>query len=770
MTVTGIAMHTLALCSALMAATADTGAVATYMDRYREINGLTPLVNQVAPLSGFILRRDAAEITFSQGTAYLLSPVGGRTVGAVIRGAGRVRLTPPHAAEREALERLVGAPQLDDSVTEVIILFSDSTPEQLRRLTFAAGEVPGDIAPDVHDFIASLRGQKDNTLDPAVLGPLLNDEPDGFFLAHLQRAHGDPLVFLYDPAVVEAVQILHPVSQLHYRANWWVASEFAPAAPLPGSSGMWHYRQRLATPRYAMEVWLKPTAGADLDYAASARIALSAKEAVGPWLHFLLDEKLNVDSARWSDGAAVATFKAKDDADLWVRAPRRLAGGDSASLTLFYHGNLIDRYDDWFFIDPDAAWYPRNSQGGDAATFDMIYHSPSWYPLASVGVRTDSTVDGKVMTTHWVTSRPTPFATFNLGLFNVYHAADSGAPPLDIMMSEDAHRALSRGLISGGYMIASQKNMSQVVAADVSNSLKWFTHAFGPPLYDHFYVTEIPYSEGVSFPGMIDLSWATFQNTALDGFDEFFRAHEVAHQWWGNGVRPATYRDAWLSEGVASFCGLWYLQSVRHGNKEYFRFLDTYAQNIKDNRDAGVTWLGYRDASNQRRYGYQAMIYEKGAWITHMLRMLMLDLSTGKDDRFSAMMRDFHERFAGQSATTADFQRVAEEHVGVPMDWFFDQWVKGDALPTYNVAWTSEATPDGKQRVRLRVTQEGVPPDFQAWVLVSADLGNNRFANFRIKVSGAQTEYLSPLLPIAPRAVTFNELHSVLADVKNERW
>jgi hypothetical protein len=104
------------------------------------------------------------------------------------------------------------------------------------------------------------------------------------------------------------------------------------------------------------------------------------------------------------------------------------------------------------------------------------------------------------------------------------------------------------------------------------------------------------------------------------------------------------------------------------------------------------------------------------------------------------------------------------------MDWFFDQWVKGVALPTYHVAWTSETTPEGRQRVRLRVTQEGVPSDFQAWVLVSADLGENRFANFRIKVTGSQTEYTSPLLPVAPRAVTFNELHSVLADVKTERW
>lgn len=757
------------LCCALALSPADTGSAA-YLARYREITALAPMASQVAAVSNLTLRRDAAEITLTQGTIYLLSPVGGRTVGAVFRGAGRVRLTPPHATEQDALRRAVGATALDDSVSEIILIFSDSTPDQLKQLTFGSGEVPDGVAGDVRDFIGSLKGPKDNTFNASVMSSLLNDERDGFFLTDLQRVHGSPLVFVYDPAVVESVQLLRPASQMHYGANWRVATQFAPAAPLPGSAGMWHYRDRLDAPRYGIEVWLKPTPGADLDYAAVARILVAAREASGPWLHFSLHPKLEVDSARWSDGSPASTFKAKDDDDLWVRARRRLATGDTATVTLFYHGNLIDRYDNWFFIDPGAAWYPRNEAGSDAAVFDVVFHSPSWYPLASVGARTDSSLDGKVMTTHWVTERPTPFATFNLGLFDVYHTEAEGVAPLDVMMSDEAHRAMARTLASGGYMMASQKNMSQVVAADVANSLQWFAHAFGPPPFDHFYITEIPYAEGVSFPGLIDLSWATFQNTSLDGFDEFFRAHEVAHQWWGNGVRPASYRDAWLSEGVASFCGLWYLQSIRKGNKEYFRFLDTYAQNIKDNRDAGVTWLGYRDASNERPYGYQALIYEKGAWITHMLRILMLDLNTGKDDRFSAMMRDFQERFAGKSATTADFQRVAEEHIGVPLDWFFDEWVQGNAIPTYHVAWTGEATPEGKQRVRLRITQEGVPADFQAWVLVSADLGNNRFANFRIKVSGAQTEYTSPLLPVAPRAVTFNELHSVLADVKNERW
>jgi hypothetical protein len=763
--VTDSKMLTLTLLLLAAVAARDTGTSTEYADRYREIMSLAPLRESVADVNQLVLRRDAAELTLGRGRLYLLSPVGGRTVGAIFRGAARFSLDPPQPAERASLRRALDVDSISDTLTEVILIFADSTPVQLRDLAFrpAAGDIPGDLRGHVHDLLESLQGENTGSFDASVMEAMLNDEPNGFFLAHLSRVKGPALLFEFDPAVVESVQLYRPASERHWGANWRVVTQFAPA--LPQNSALWHFRQRLGVSHYSLEVWLTPTGNADLDYVASARMALRADEASGPWLRFGLHPKLVIDSARWSDGTAAAAFKAKDDDELWVRSPRRVASGDSALLQVFYSGKLIDRFENWFFIDPNADWYPKNRQGDDAATFDITYHTPNWYPLASIGERTDSSAQGKVMTTHWLVKQPTPFATFNLGLFETYHAQYQGAPALDILLSEQAHRLLRQaGMLE-------QRNMRENVAADVSNSLKWFTFAFGVPSSDHFYVTEIPYYEGVSFPGMIDLSWETFSSTSLDGFDEFFRAHEVAHQWWGNDVRPATYRDVWLSEGVASFSGLWYLQAVRKHNKEYFSFLDEYARNIRNNRKDGATWLGYRNSSPTAPYAYQAYVYEKGAWIMHMLRIMMLDLNTKKDDRFSAMMRDFHDTFKGKSASTDDFRRLLEGHLGgVSMNWFFDQWVKGTAIPTYHVAWADEATPDGRHRVRLRVTQEDVPADFQAWVLVSADLGENRFANFRIKVSGAQAEYTSPVLPAAARTVTFNELHSVLADVKMERW
>jgi hypothetical protein len=753
-------------------ATAQQGPAATYLDRYRELANLGPVPGQVADVTQLTLRRDAAQITFERGTLYLLSPVGGRTVAAVFLGTGRFSFAPVVPAEQAELQRFAHAPALNDTISEAVLLFADSTADQLRRLAFGPGDIPSEVADHARNLINSLKGEHDGAFDASVLGPLLNGENNGLFMARLVRSQGDPVLFELDPAQNEAVQLFRPVSRRRWGQNWAVVTQCPLAQPLPGTGLEWEYRHRLAAPAYRLDVHLTATGTANLAFAATAAVTLVPAESIGPWLLFDLHPKLGVDSARWTDGSAALFFRVKDESNLWVRAPRRLAAGDSATVTLFYHGDLIDRYGDWFFIDPSASWYPVNEEGARLATFDITYHSPPYYPIASVGQRTDSTVAAKTLTTHWLTAEPTDFATFNLGLFENYHVQQEGAPPLDLLLSEAAHRTLANEMHDAGYIpLPQQTHMRENVAADVSNSLKFFTLLFGAPPATHFWVTEIPYSEGVSFPGMIDLSWATFQNTSRDGFDEMFRAHEVAHQWWGNGVQQGSYRDKWLSEGLAEFSALWYLQTERKRNDDYFHFLDDYAADIRgDKDDAGPIWIGYRTASPKVERGYQVMIYEKGAWVFHMLRTLMIDLGTMGEDRFKATMRDYYATYRGRPASTADFQRVVEQHAGIPMDWFFDEWVRGTGIPTYHVAWKPEPAADGKYRIRFHVTQEHVPDSFLMFVPVAVDLGGQRTARFRLNVHGSQEEYLSPLLPAKPENIKFNDLHGVLADVKLESW
>lgn len=739
-----------------------------YRRRVAEITALAPLAERVAPVNNFVITRDAGRLTLERGTLTLLGPVGSRTIGAVFRGSGRFRFEPPTPAEREVLRHFAGATVLETPITEAVLLFTDRTMQQLGSLQFAAAPVSEESANRVRDLIGSLRGTADDTFDGDVLTHLLNDDGPGLFMAYLRRQDGEPLLFQLNPALSEAVRLLRQVNRREWGSNWAVVSQFAIASDLALARG-WRHRDRLRIPSYRMDVSVTESFSADLVITAAATLMMVAVEPIGPWIRLHLQRGLEVDSAVSQVGGRVQAFKARESSDLWVRLARRLEPGDSLALTIHYRGSTIDRYGDWFYVDPGAAWYPLNGQGEDYATFDITFRSPARYPLASVGERVDSTLAGSVVTTRWLTRAPTHRATFNLGLFDLYQAHFPDAPPVDVLLSESAHRLLGQAFQRLGHYLPQQRNMSRNVGADISNSLKLFTSLFGEAPHPRFIVTEIPYPEGVSFPGLIHLSWGTFQNTSSDGFDEFFRAHEAAHQWWGNAVRPASYRDAWLSEGLSTLAGLWYLQTSRRRNDDYYRYLDEYRGNIFRIRErVGPISAGWRNASPETPRGYQVVVYEKGAWVFHMLRIMMMDLGTLRADRFTAALREFYESYRGHAATTSDLRDVFERHLGSNLGWFFDQWVHGTALPTYRVAWNSVPADGGRHVVRLRVVQEGVPPEFRMPVLVAADLGNNRIARFRITVHGGQTEYTSPPLPAAPRALTFNEFRSVLAEVRME--
>ena len=177
--------------------------------------------------------------------------------------------------------------------------------------------------------------------------------------------------------------------------------------------------------------------------------------------------------------------------------------------------------------------------------------------------------------------------------------------------------------------------------------------------------------------------------------------------------------------------------------------------------------LGGR-AAESRRGNYGLITYEKGAWILHMLRNLMLDIHTMKEDRFQAMMRDYYMSHRGQRVTTLDFQRTVEKHMGQPMDWFFDEWVYGTAVPTYTFSWKNEPDSLGNPAVRLRVRQSDVPAGFGMYVPVLIKFGQGE-ALIRMLVRDQTTEAVVRL-PVAPTEVMLNPLESVLAEVKTEAW
>ena len=141
------------------------------------------------------------------------------------------------------------------------------------------------------------------------------------------------------------------------------------------------------------------------------------------------------------------------------------------------------------------------------------------------------------------------------------------------------------------------------------------------------------------------------------------QAHEVAHQWWGNRVTPATYRDNWLMEALANCSALLYLEK-RRGTRAVENMLDSYRESLLAKNEAGQVVdsagpivLGTRLESSQEPRGWRAITYGKGSWIMQMLRARM------GDERFLALLAEISKRYDRKDITTEEFRLLAAEYL-----------------------------------------------------------------------------------------------------------
>ena len=132
-------------------------------------------------------------------------------------------------------------------------------------------------------------------------------------------------------------------------------------------------------------------------------------------------------------------------------------------------------------------------------------------------------------------------------------------------------------------------------------------------------------------------------------------------------------------------------------------------------------------------------VYQKAAWVLHMLR------GEVGDGTFWKGMRTYYERFRDGNASTADFAAIIEEVSGRELAWFFDQWLRRPGVPELEIAWRfDEAT----SAVELTVAQLG-PTIYRLPLDVEAVLDDGRTVRGRVDVEGERTA-ASLLVPARP--------------------
>jgi aminopeptidase N len=223
--------------------------------------------------------------------------------------------------------------------------------------------------------------------------------------------------------------------------------------------------------------------------------------------------------------------------------------------------------------------------------------------------------------------------------------------------------------------------------------------------------------------------------TTQNGFDFTLTAHELFHQWFGDNVTCASWKDIWLNESFASYGE--YLSLNTFANATAAR---TWMNNahISAMRNVGGSVL-VDDTTNVSRIFNSSLSYKKGAAVIHMLRYLLND-----DEKFFRALRTYQTRFGGSTARTLDMQRVFEAEAGYPLDYFFQQWLAGEGYPSFNVRWNQTGNMLYLKTAEI-VSMPSVTPFFDTELDYKITYSSGAAQTVRLRQSQPETTFKLPV-------------------------
>jgi aminopeptidase N len=483
----------------------------------------------------------------------------------------------------------------------------------------------------------------------------------------------------------------------------------------------------------------------------------------------------------------------KQDGSFYAVMPEAMAKGSKHELHIEYIGDKVVHKEGGgnFSVEARESWYPNVNVFRDHALYDLTFQVPKQYTLVSVGNLEKQWTEKESAFSHWVSDKPIAIAGFNYGSFKTKKITDKDSGfTVEGYATTEPPDALAAASEMPGVGTLAPSNMMELPMSEAQVAERIYDVWFGKSEFNHLSVTQQPqFNFGQSWPTLVYLPLFAYLdptqrymllghiNSSLTHFVDEVTPHEVSHQWWGHMVGWSSYHDQWLSEGFATFSAGLFLQLTEKTPDKYLKYWQdarTYVleKNNFGNRrnDAGPVWMGERLDSSRNRAAYDAVIYRKGAYVLHMLRMMMFDNKEG-DKPFIDMLHDFVSTYMNKNASTEGFENIVQKHMSPVMDaagtgkidWFFYEWLYATPVPRYKFDYTLTDADGGKCILKATVTQSEVPANFVMPVPIYADFDGKvtRLGTVRMLGSSASNE-MTVTLPKRPKKVMLNYWHDIL--------
>ncbi|MYR96107.1 MULTISPECIES: M1 family metallopeptidase [unclassified Streptomyces] len=388
-------------------------------------------------------------------------------------------------------------------------------------------------------------------------------------------------------------------------------------------------------------------------------------------------ERINLDFARGTvQGVEVngqaADFGSKNE-DLVLQAPRRLPAGVPLNITVRHtsdpsgtsgNGGWIRTADGLAMANQaDAAHrvFPSNDHPSDKAHFTFRITAPKDLTAVANGLPAGRTRNGTTTTWTYRTQHPmaTELAQVSIGRSHVHHhTGPHGLPLRDVVPAADREK-LEPWL---------KKTPAQ---------LEWMERRVGRYPFETYGVLVADSRIGFALETQtISLFGRTlFTEPAYpEWYVDSVMVHELAHQWFGNSVTPASWSDLWLNEGHASWYEALYAEenggaTLERRMREAYKLSDGWRAN------GGPPAHPDGPAEGEKLSLFRPVVYDGSALVLYALRQ---EIGT---DAFDRLQRAWVRNHRDGTATTADFTRLASGIAGRDLTAFFEAWLYGKKTP-----------------------------------------------------------------------------------------
>ncbi len=336
------------------------------------------------------------------------------------------------------------------------------------------------------------------------------------------------------------------------------------------------------------------------------------------------------------------------------------------------------------YSDPNGAryWWPGYDHPWDKATTKTIITVPEDLLVASNGELIGEVNNGngtKTFTWDNTGSIATYLVSLCIGEYATFNQSYPGVPV--------------ENYVYPGHLAAAQADF-----ACIPTALGIFEDRFGNYPWQKYGAAECNIFTG--FGGMEHQTMTSMGNGLITGYGayEMIFVHELGHQWFGDCLTPLTWKDVWLSEGFATYSEALYVEGT-----EGYQAMCDYVQSSY--HSYYLSWAG---SSTYSTYDptylnyFTPATYEKPASFLHMLRLAL------GDSTFFNILQTYFTTYHSGCVITDDFQGVCEDISGRDLDGYFNAWIYGSGVPSFEYSFL-KSTSTAKDPDLLMISRSTSP-------------------------------------------------------------